>query len=166
MNRRNGLIALACFFSGVAAALLAPWLFRLAANKVVFPEQRTEVLRIISPDGTVDVVAERIDRGAPCSSEYIVSVVPKGAAQPSQPAQRVFQADQIVNPQLKWAESHLLEIAYDKAFIEEFRNVAYPFARPGEIESWHYAVESRLSPSSPRFSYLSADGNPDNASKQ
>jgi hypothetical protein len=157
MRYKNGLIAVACFVSGAAAALSVPPLFRLAASKLLFPQQRTEVFRATSPDGRVDAVAERIECGAPCSSAYVVSVVPKGAARPAELAQQTFAADEIVNPEVKWDEPHLLEIGYDKALVEEFRNLAYPFGRPGDIESWRYQVEVRLSPSSSRFSYLSRD---------
>lgn len=154
MNRQHALSVLLSFVSGIAVGLLAPWLFHKAADKVLFPEHCIEVARVTSPDGRVDAVAERVDCGAPCSSGYSVSVVPRGAAFPSEPAQRIFLADGIVNPQLKWDEPHLLDIAYDKALIQNFRNVSYPLGRPGNIESWDYAVEVHLSPSSARFSYL------------
>jgi len=49
---------------------------------------------------------------------------------------------------------HLLDVAYDRALILVFSNVAYPLAKPGNVESWHYGVEVHLSPSAPRFSYL------------
>jgi hypothetical protein len=38
--------------------------------------------------------------------------------------------------------------------INSFHNVVYPFGQQGNIESWHYAVEIRLAPSSSGFSYL------------
>jgi hypothetical protein len=158
MGWKRVLLVLVSFVSGITLALLTPWLFHVAAGKILFPERRTEVSRVTSPDGRVDAVAERIDCGAPCSSGYSVSVVPRGATLPNDPAQRIFLADDIVNPQVKWDELHLLDIGYDKAFIQNFRNVTYPLGRPGNVESWGYAVEVHLSPSSSRFSYL-PDGN-------
>jgi hypothetical protein len=155
MNRRYVVSVLLSFVAGVAAAILAPRLIRPATDRVLFPEHRTEALRVTSPDGAVDAVAERVNCGAPCSSGYAVSVVSRGAAAPKDPEQQVFLADDVANAQIQWKEPHLLDIAYDKAFIHSFRNVAYPLGRPGNVESWHYAVEIHLSPSSARFSYLS-----------
>ena len=148
MSRRHAVSLLIAFLCGVAVGALGPTLFRLAASRLLFPEHRTEVVRLTSPDGRADAVAERIECGAPCSSGYAVSVVPKGVADATEATQRVFLAGEIVNPQLKWSEPHVLDIAYDKALIESFRNVAYPLGRPGNVESWGYAVEILLSASS------------------
>ena len=41
-----------------------------------------------------------------------------------------------------------------ESLIVVFRNVTYPLARPGNVESWQYGVEIHLSPSTARFSYL------------
>jgi len=60
----------------------------------------------------------------------------------------------MANPQIRWDEAHLLDISYDKAFIDSFRNVAYPFGKEGHPDSWNYEVEIRLVPTSSRFSYL------------
>lgn len=164
MNRRHSLAVFLSFVFGIAIAVLAPWLFHAAADKVLFPEHRTEAARITSPDGSVDAVAERIECGAPCSSGYAVSIVARGAAAPRDPVQQIFLAADTVNAQLRWKEPHLLDIAYDRAFIHSFRNVAYPLGRSGNAESWHYAVEIHLSPSSTRFSYLT-DGTQPKASR-
>jgi hypothetical protein len=155
MNRRQGLNVLLSFLAGVAVALVAPRLILAAANVILFPDHHTEIMRVTSPDGTVDAVAERIDCGALCSSNFAVSIVPKGGAALSDPVQQVFIADDMVNAKIVWKESHLLEIAYDRAFIHSFRNVSNPLGRPGNVESWQYEVEIRLAPSSTRFSYLS-----------
>lgn len=154
MSRRHALAVFLSFASGIAVAVLGPWLFRTAADRVLFPEHRSEVARVTSPDGSVDAVAERIECGAPCSFAYAVGVVPKGAPAPKDPGQQIFLAEDTVNAQVRWAEPHLLDIVYDKAFIHNFRNVAYPLGVSGNTESWRYVVEIRLSPSSARFSYL------------
>jgi len=158
MNRDRVLIALISFVAGLVVAGAGPLLIRSAAARLIFPERRTEMARITSPDGTVDAVAERIDCGAPCSSGYAVSVVPKGTAAPSDSAQWVFLAEDTVNARVQWKQPHLLDIGYDKALIHNFHNVAYPLGRTGKVESWQYTVEIHLSPSSSHFSYL-RDGN-------
>jgi len=136
-----------------------PKLIGRVADRWLFPKDRHEAARITSPDGTVDAVTEMIECGAPCSSTYAVSVVPKGGSAPMDAVQEVFVADDMVNVRVQWKESRLLDISYDKAFIRTFRNVTYPLGRPGNEESWRYAVEIHLSPSSARFSYL-ADTKP------
>ena len=148
--------------AGVVASIAAPRLIQRGADELLLPEHRHEIARTTSPDGNVDAVMEGIECGAPCSSGYFVSVVPKGSAPLKKPEQQVFVADNMVNAQIRWDEPHLLDISYDKAFINNFRNVAYPFGRAGDVGSWNYAVEIRLAPSSPTFSYLSdRNGNRD-----
>ena len=155
MNRpRTAVLFFLAFLGGVAVGALAPWIVKVSAARLLFPETRSEVARVTSPDGVVDAVALRIDCGAPCSSAYAVSVVPKGTFPPKNSDRQFFLADEITNPQIRWKESHLLDIAYDRASIGSFRNVVYPLGKVGAPETWHYAVEARLSPSSPSFSYL------------
>lgn len=155
MNRhRTALLIVLAFIAGVAAAAFVPKLVGRVADRWLFPKDRREAARTTSPDGTVDAVTEMIECGAPCSSTYAVSVVRRGAAAPADPVQQVFVADDMVNAGVQWKESHLLDISYDRAFIRSFRNVTYPLGRFGDEESWRYAVEIHLSPSSARFSYL------------
>lgn len=154
MNKRyRAFVLMAAFIAGAAFAVLVPRLIRNVADRWIFPKERRETARITSPDGTVDAVAEITECGAPCPSTYIVSVVPKGKVRTSTNEQ-VFIAADTVNAKLQWTEAHLLNVTYDKAFIDSFRNVAYPFGRAGDVQSWNYAVEIRLSPTSPDFSYL------------
>ena len=134
-------------------AVLAPKLVRAGFDRLVFPEHRKEISRSTSPDKIVDAVLEGADCGAPCSLNYFVSIVPKGGAASLDQAKQVFLADDAVNLQIRWSEPHLLEIGYDRALIQRFRNVAYPFATQGDARSWQYMTEIRLAPSS-RFSYL------------
>lgn len=160
MNRRHVLSILLSFFAGIGAAFFVPRLARGGIDKVLSPVHLQEVARVTSPDGTVDAVLENAECGAPCPSEYSVSVVPREGRVPTDPAQYVFQADEIVSPQIRWKQPHLLEIAYDRAFIDSFRNMAYPLGKSGNEKSWRYAVEVRLSPSSSGFSYLREGNQP------
>jgi hypothetical protein len=164
MKHRRALSVFVSFIAGIVVGIVAPRLLRGGADRVLFPEHRHEIARATSPDGTVDAVMEGIECGAPCSSGYSVSVVPRGSPPPKDTVQQVFDADDMVNAQIRWNESRLLDISYDKAFIHSFHNVAYPLGRPGNAESWRYAVEIHLAPSSARFSYL-GDGNHAKASQ-
>lgn len=142
------------FVAGIAVTISAPLLFRSVAERWFFPVQYREIGRVTSPDGAVDAVMEEGNCGAPCSFVYYVSIVPKGSAGLNDPAQQVFIADDVVNARIRWSEPNLLDIGYDKALIDSFHNVAYPFARSGNADSWRDEVEVRLAPSSARFSYL------------
>jgi hypothetical protein len=157
-RRRQALIAILSFVIGAVCAAALPKLTGSVADKLILPEDHRETARITSPDGTVDAVTELTECGAPCSSIYSVSIVPKGTLLSQNTVQKIFVADETVNLQVMWREPHLLEIAYDRAFILDFRNVAYPFGRSDHPESWADAVEIRLSPSSSRFSYLVPGG--------
>lgn len=154
MSRNHNLSILLAFVAGIVVAIFGARLVGSLANRLLFPERHTEVARVSSPDGTLDAVTERVNCGAPCSATYTVSVVPKGSVAEKNPTLQIFLADDVVNPQVRWREPNLVDIAYDKAFIHSFRNVVYPFGQPGNIESWRYAVEIHLAPSSSRFSYL------------
>jgi len=152
--RRQLLQISLAFILGIAFANFVGKLIYRGIDKVLFPEHRTEIARVTSPDGAVDAVMMVSNCGAPCSNTYSVIVVPKGRKVPDDSVQYVFSADDMVNPQVSWKQAHLLEIAYAKAFINAYRNVSSPFGVPGNVESWDYEDEIRLAPSSPDFSYL------------
>jgi hypothetical protein len=132
-----------------------PRLIRLAANRAIFPEQRAEISRVTSPDGVVDAVMIEKNCGAPCSIDHAVFVVPKGQKVPQDSDQAVFSADDISSDKLVWKQSHLLEVSYGRAFVLNFRNVAYPFYPTKNDHAPAYRVEIRLAPTSSAFSYLS-----------
>ena len=142
------------FAAGMAVAVLGPRLIRDAADRWLFYDYYEEIARVTSPDGAVDAVLEEGDCGAPCSLMYYVSIVPKGKRGGREFLQQVLTADDVVNARIRWSEPNLLDIAYDRALIDSFHNVAYPFERAGSVDSWRYAVEIHLAPSSARFSYL------------
>src|SRR5271169_4249919 len=110
-RNRAALTILLSFIGGVACAVLAPWLIGRVADRWLFPKDRHEIARTTSPDGTVDAVTEMIECGAPCSSTYAVSVVPRGGTAPTDPVQQVFMADDMVNAHVQWKESRLLDIS-------------------------------------------------------
>jgi hypothetical protein len=148
-NRQLLRIAVA-FIAGIMVAVVGPWLLRGH-----FSSQRLqEIARVTSPDGTVDAVLWVDGCGAMCSDTYLVSVVPRGAKVPTAIEHYAFSADDMTDGRIRWRQSHLLEISYRRALINQFRNLSYPFAKPGNLESWNYKVELRLAPTSQDFSYL------------
>jgi hypothetical protein len=155
MKFRQALWIFISFMAGMAVAIAVPRIVDAGAKRWFFPDQYQEIARITSPDGAVDAVMEEwAPCGAPCSSVFSVSIVPRGGAALRGPVQQVFTADDMVNAQIRWQEPYLLIISYDKAFINNFRNIVYPFGKAGNVDSWQYVAEIRLAPSSTRFSYL------------
>lgn len=156
MRSRQALWMFLCFVAGIACTLVIPRLADIVLGRLGFQDHYREVGRVTSPDGAVDAVMEEADCGAPCSAGFFVSIVPRNAPALRNPdkQQLVFAGDDLSNARVRWSEPHLVEIGYDKGLINSFHNVVYPFGRQGNIESWRYAVEIRLAPSSSGFSYL------------
>jgi hypothetical protein len=154
MKYRLTLAVLLSFIAGATVAISVPRLVGAGANHWLFPVDYRETARVTSPDGTVGAVMEESNCGAPCSVVYSVSIVPRSHPAPRDSVQQVFIGDDLINAQIRWSEPHLVDIGYDRALIDAFHNVAYPFGRPGNPDTWQYAVEIRLAPSSTRSSYL------------
>jgi hypothetical protein len=119
-----------------------------------------EEARVTSPDDRFDgvITREASPGGALGSLYWNVFIVPKGAAAPKNNKHTLFTADGLRGEKLVWTQKHLLDIHYDFAEIDEFRN------NWGENEvqdrGWKkgdYLVEVRLVPSSD-FSLLTPDG--------
>jgi hypothetical protein len=142
------------FITGIVVTAFGPSLVNSALSRIILPEQRREVARVPSPDGTVDALMVGSSCGPLCSDTYLVTVVPKGGKVPTDVERYAFSANDMVDAQLHWKQPHLLEIGDKKALINDFRNVSYPFAKFGDQSSWRYKVDLRLAPSSEGFSYL------------
>ena len=155
---RNVWAMISAFALGIIVAVIGPRFFDATLRHLLFPKTSQEIARVTSPDNAVDAVMLVTDCGAPCSSSYTVYVIPKGGKAPNEPAQLVFSADDMADEKLIWVEPRLLEIVYRKALIQRFSNVAKPSGRPGQADSWDYAVEIRLAPTTAGFSYLEDNG--------
>jgi|HubBroStandDraft_6_1064221.scaffolds.fasta_scaffold329918_1 hypothetical protein len=120
-----------------------------------------EEARVTSPDDRFDAVITREESpgGAMGNLYWNVFIVPKGAAVPKDEKHTLFTADSLRGEKLVWTRKHLLDIHYDFAEIDGFRN------NWGENEvkdrGWRegdYLVEVRLVPSSLDFSLLTPNG--------
>ena len=98
--------------------------------------------------------------GALGGFEWNVFIVPKGKKAPTDKRRAVFQAPILTAEKLVWNQAHLLEIHYDIAHIERFRNLwgLWEVRDVGSRGEHDYEVEIRLVPSSPDFSMLTPDG--------
>jgi hypothetical protein len=117
--------------------------------------------RVTSPDGRFDAVVTReASPGGVLGGLYWnVFVVPKSDAAPKEDKHSLLTASVLRGEKLVWEQNHLLEVHYDIAEIEGFRNIwgSYEVQDRGWRKG-DYLVEVRLMPSSPDFSLLTPDG--------
>jgi hypothetical protein len=129
-------------------------------NGAIPKGDRVEEARVTSPDGRFDAVMTREVTGGSLGGAYWnVFIVPKGIATPTDDKKSLLYAAVLRGEKLLWKQNHLLEVQYDIAHIEEFRNLWG--SNEAEDRSWRtgdYLTEVRLVPSSPDFSFLTPDG--------
>src|SRR5262249_4009572 len=81
-----------------------------------------EEFRVTSPTGQFDAVLIRKGYGGALGGfEWYLSIVPRGSAAIERTV--VFQAGKMRGEKLTWSEPHLIELCYDVALIEHFRNL-------------------------------------------
>jgi hypothetical protein len=147
--RNRLLTVVGTFLIRAASVVVVHSLAQRFVDQTVFPDHCVETSRKTSPDGMVDAVMISRDWGAPCSTNYSVYIVPKGHQIEQKTDYSNFSADDVTGANLMWTQPRLLEVAYSRAFIIGFRNVAYPLNSNSA-----YRVEIRLAPTSQGFSYL------------
>jgi hypothetical protein len=121
----------------------------------------SEESRVTSPDGQFDAVMIREDGGGAAGRwEWYVYIVAKGNVVDESEGHAVFNAGTLTGEKLVWGQEHLLEIRYDIAYINQFRNLwgSYEIHNSGGMGEHDYFVEIRLVPSRPDFSLLTPDG--------
>jgi len=121
----------------------------------------SEEARVTSPNGVLDAVILREDGGNALSGfEWHAYIVAKGSAVDARKHREIFHAGTLTGEKLLWSQPHLLEIHYDMANIEEFRNLwgLYEIRDVGSAGERDYLVEIRLVPSSQGLSLLTPDG--------
>ena len=119
-----------------------------------------EESRVTSPDDRFDAVITReASPGGVLGSLYWnIFIVPKGAPAPKNDKHTLFTADVLRGEKLVWTQKHLLDIHYDFAEIDEFRNNwGENEVQDRESRRGDYLVEVRLVPSAD-FSLLTPDG--------
>jgi hypothetical protein len=75
-------------------------------------------------------------------------------------AHTILQADPFTGGKLVWKQDHLLQVQYDVAHIEQFRNLwgLFEVENVGSTGERDYEVEIRLEPLAGDFSMLTPDG--------
>jgi len=120
----------------------------------------TELSRVTSPNGQLDaVLTQELYGGAVGGVDSNVYIVRKGAPVKMAAAHSILQADPFTNAKLVWKRDHLLEIHYDVALIERFRNLwgLHEVEDVGSTGQRDYEVEIRLEPLAD-FSILTSSG--------
>jgi hypothetical protein len=120
----------------------------------------TELSRVTSPNGQLDaVLTQDLYGGALGGVDSEVYIVKKGAPVKLKSAYTILQADPFTKAKLVWKQDHLLQIYYDVAQIERFRNLwgLHEVEDVGSTGERDFDVEIRLEPSGD-FSILAPDG--------
>jgi hypothetical protein len=122
----------------------------------------TEQSRVTSPNGQLDaVLIQNLYGGAMGGGvESDVYIVKRGAQVKMSAAHKILQADPLTSVKLVWKQDHLLQIHYDIAHIEQFRNLwgLSEVENVGGTGEHDYLVEIRLEPLAGDFSMLTPEG--------
>jgi hypothetical protein len=121
----------------------------------------SEQARVTSPNGQLDAVLLRDDGGGAAGGwEWYVYIVAKGSRVDESKVHSVFNAGTLAGGKLVWTQEHLLEIRYEIAAINSFRNLwgLSEVRDVGNAGQNDYLVEVRLGPASQDFSLLTASG--------
>ncbi len=149
--------AIVCFLLGTFVCIIGPRLSRA----LFFPssEHRTERWRVTSPDGQFDAVMVLADYdGGIGGLDSRLYVVRKGKVV-SADFNPIFSASKLYREKLVWKQAHLIEIQYDIAAIERFRNVwcSAEIENVGSYGERDYCLEVKLAPTLD-FSDLTPEG--------
>jgi hypothetical protein len=121
----------------------------------------SELTRVTSPSGQLDAVLITHIYGPAAGGgvDFNVYIVPKGVPVHMKAGREIFSADPMTKGQLIWKRDHLLEIHYDIAYINSFRNLwgLHEVEDTGSTGERDYEVEIRLMPASDS-SALTPDG--------
>lgn len=118
-------------------------------------------VRVTSPDNRFDAVLVREDGGgAPGGWEWYVYIVSKGSPVAAKTSHPIFNAGTLTGGALSWKQEHLLEIHYNIASINQFRNLwgLSEIQDVGATGERDYLIEIRLVPASQDFSLLTPGG--------
>jgi hypothetical protein len=130
---------------------------RLPGPKV----DRRELVRSTSPDGKFDaVLVADYWGGAVGGIDWFVYIVKKGGTAPNDANKALFWSDSMRGGKIRWKQAHLVEIDYDRAQINRFRNMwaLDEIESVGAYGQDDYYVELRLAPTSQDFSLLQPNG--------
>lgn len=148
-------------FTFLAVIAVAFALFACKRGREAEVTRSEELQRVTSPSGQLDAVLVHVDGGGAAGGwEWYVYIVPQGQPVIMANAHPIFNAGTMTAGRLLWSREHLLEIHYDVAYINQFRNLwgLSEVQSVGSAGEHDYLIETRLSPSSPDFSLLTPQG--------
>lgn len=152
------LTAIVGFLLGACFCAFGPRLLHAVLPSVDAHE--SEQTRVTSPDGQFDAVMTlTMFDGAIGGLGWDLFIVRKGKAVPfgSNP---IFTASKLSRDKLVWKQTHLLDIQYEVAEIDRFRNVwcSAEIEDVGSYGERDYCVEVKLAPTAEDFSALTPEG--------
>ena len=109
----------------------------------------TELARVTSPNGQLDAVLMQYIYGGAVGGgvDSNVYIVRKGAPVVPKPRSEILRADPMSGGALVWKRDHLLQIQYDIAYIQAFRNL-WGVENVGPTGERDFEVEIQLVPKS------------------
>jgi hypothetical protein len=120
-------------------------------TRTAFPKSE-EVQRVTSPNGQLDAVLVTHPYGPAVGGgvDSNVYIVRKGSPVFDEPGKEILNADPMTGGGLVWKRDHLVEIHYDIAHIQRFRNLwgLHEIEDVGSTGDRDYDVELRLVPAS------------------
>jgi len=121
----------------------------------------SELTRVTSPNGYLDAVLVTYSYGGAAGGgvDTNLYIVRKGAPVFMKPGHEVLTADPMWGGRLVWKREHLLEVHYDIAYINGFRNLwgLHEIENVGSVGERNFEVEMQLMPTSDT-SALKPDG--------
>ena len=112
----------------------------------------TELARVTSPNGQLDAVLMRYMYGGAVGGgvDSNVYIVRKRAPVVPKPRSEILRADPMSGGALVWKRDHLLQVQYDIAYIQAFRNVwgLHEIEDVGPTGERDFEVEIQLLPKS------------------
>jgi len=141
-----GLICVSFFFAGVLVGRRVYHALLLATGFV----ERTEAMRVTDPTGRFDaVVVTEGYGGAAGSIDWYIYIVLKDKPVPSDGLLPVFEANTQTGGEPVWKGPHVLEIHYEFAYIQGFRNMwwSHEVENVGPLGERDWDVQIHLSPS-------------------
>jgi hypothetical protein len=112
----------------------------------------TELARVTSPNGQLDAVLMQYIYGGAVGGgvDSNVYIVRKGDPVVPKPRSEILRADPMSGGALVWKRNHLLQVQYDIAYIQAFRNLwgLYEIENVGPTGERNFEVEIQLLPKS------------------
>lgn len=124
MKKRTAvLLIISAYVLGIASPYIAYWGWA-AVNRRLWPGE--QISRLTSPDGVLDAVVVRVDKGALGSNLYYLYIVPRGTgnveSSGEDPMMETSEGDEL---KVRWEKPHFLAVDIADSHVKSFVNLWY-----------------------------------------